>query len=202
MKSDLSLSEKVMKRCFDITFSLLGLIMTSWIIVLCYLTAAIETKSGGFFKQNRVGKNGAVFKVVKIKTMKPAESEKSTVTTSSDMRITKSGRIFRKWKLDELPQLWNVLKGEMSFVGPRPDVPGYADLLDGENRIILNIRPGITGPATLYYRNEEELLAEQNDPEYYNREVIYPHKVQLNKEYIYNYSLMKDLRYIIQTITT
>ncbi|RSL31858.1 sugar transferase [Salibacterium salarium] len=201
MKCDLSLLERSIKRSFDIFFSFVGLVLTSWVIILCFLVAAIETKSNGFFAQHRVGKNGFIFKVIKVKTMKQRKTENTTVTTSHDMRITKSGKVFRKWKLDELPQLWNVLKGDMSFVGPRPDVPGYADQLEGEDRIILNIRPGITGPATIHYKNEEELLAAQDNPEQYNAKVIYPHKVQINKEYITNYSFIKDLYYIMKTLT-
>jgi lipopolysaccharide/colanic/teichoic acid biosynthesis glycosyltransferase len=124
----------------------------------------------------------------------------STVTTANDKRITKSGRFFRRYKIDELPQLINVLKGDMSFVGPRPDVPGYADKLEGEDRIILTIKPGITGPATLKYKNEEEILAKVEDPVKYNNEVIWPDKVKINKEYIKNWSLKKDIEYILKTI--
>ena len=124
----------------------------------------------------------------------------TTVTTSYDARITGIGAILRRLKLDELPQLINVLTGTMSFVGPRPDVPGYADRLDGDDRVVLSVRPGITGPATLHFRNEEELLAGQEDPEWYNREVIYPAKVRMNRHYIENYSLREDLRLIWRTV--
>lgn len=124
----------------------------------------------------------------------------TTVTTDTDPRITRLGRFFRKTKLDELPQLIHVLLGQMSFVGPRPDVPGFADNLSGDDRIILSVRPGITGPATLKYRNEESILAGQDDPERYNDEVIFPDKVRLNKEYVENYSFRKDIKYIWQTI--
>ena len=111
------------------------------------------------------------------------------------------GRFFRKTKIDELPQLWNVLLGHMSFVGPRPDVPGYADKLTGVERAVLSLRPGITGPATLKYRDEEEILATQDDPEQYNREVIYPDKVQINLQYIREWSFLGDLRYILATVS-
>ena len=124
----------------------------------------------------------------------------SNVTTDRDPRITKIGRFFRKTKIDELPQLINVLKGDMSFVGPRPDVPGYADRLQGEDRIILSVKPGITGPATLKYKNEEEILAKVDNPEKYNDEVIWPDKVRINKEYIKNWSLKRDIIYILKTI--
>jgi lipopolysaccharide/colanic/teichoic acid biosynthesis glycosyltransferase len=123
----------------------------------------------------------------------------STVTVRGDKRITPLGAHLRCWKLDELPQFWNVLKGDMSVVGPRPDVPGYADKLTGDDRIILTIRPGVTGPATLKYRNEEEILAQQPDLKRYNNEVIFPDKVRINKEYVDNYSFMRDIRYIIKT---
>jgi lipopolysaccharide/colanic/teichoic acid biosynthesis glycosyltransferase len=124
----------------------------------------------------------------------------TTVTSARDPRITRLGRFFRRTKLDELPQLINVLLGQMSFVGPRPDVPGFADQLNGADRLILAIRPGITGPATLAFRDEEVLLAAQADPERYNREVIYPEKVRLNRIYIEQYNLRKDLTYLIQTV--
>ena len=122
------------------------------------------------------------------------------MTQIGDPRITRLGLFFRKTKIDELPQLWNVLIGQMSFVGPRPDVLGYADRLQGEDRIILSIRPGITGPAQLAYKNEEEVLANQNDPVKYNDEIIWPDKVRINREYIGNYSFFKDFYYIWKTI--
>lgn len=200
LKNNLSLYQRIIKRTFDLTFSILGLILTGWIIIIAFIIASVETKSNGFFIQKRVGKDGKIFNVIKIKTMKPVKGLNSTVTTSNDLRITKSGKFFRKTKIDELPQLINVLLGQMSFVGPRPDVPGYADKLVGEDRIILSVRPGITGPATIKYRNEEELLARVEDPEKYNKEVIYPDKVRINKEYVQNYSFWKDIVYIIKTI--
>jgi lipopolysaccharide/colanic/teichoic acid biosynthesis glycosyltransferase len=124
----------------------------------------------------------------------------TTVTSADDPRITSLGRFFRRYKLDELPQLINVFFGQMSLVGPRPDVPGFADQLEGDDRIMLNVRPGITGPATLRFRDEEELLLGVENAEQYNREVIFPEKVRLNREYIENYSLRDDLRYIFVTL--
>ena len=132
--------------------------------------------------------------------MKIVKGVETTVTSSNDARITTTGAFFRKTKIDELPQLWNVLVGEMSFVGPRPDVPGYADRLQGEDRIVLSIRPGITGPAQLAYKNEEEILANQDDAVKYNDEIIWPDKVRINREYIEDYSLVKDFYYIWKTI--
>jgi len=132
--------------------------------------------------------------------MRPVESLNSTVTRLGDPRITTLGAFFRRTKIDELPQLWNVLLGDMSFVGPRPDVPGFADALHGNERALLSIRPGITGPATLKYCNEEMLLAAQDDPEVFNREVIWPDKVLINLNYIRNWSLWIDIKYIIRTV--
>ena len=124
----------------------------------------------------------------------------TTVTISGDSRITVSGTFFRKWKIDELPQLVNILLGQMSFVGPRPDVPGYANKLQGDDRIVLSVRPGITGPAQLTYRNEEDILSDQIDVVRYNDEVIWPDKVKINKDYVKNYSFLKDIYYIWKTI--
>ena len=191
--------DRFVKRLFDIVFSFIGLFFTWPVILIAWLVASIETRSNGFFLQKRVGRNGKLFTIIKVKTMYP-NNKGNSVTTANDERITKSGRFFRKYKIDELPQLINVLKGDMSFVGPRPDVPGYADKLEEEDRIILSVRPGITGPATLKYRNEEEILAGVDDPKKYNDDVIWPDKVKINKEYIKNWSFKKDLEYIIKTI--
>ena len=132
--------------------------------------------------------------------MKPVTGIETVVTTTYDPRITLFGRFWRKTKLDELPQLINIVKGDMSFVGPRPDVPGFADKLSGDDLVVLSIRPGITGPATIKYRNEEDLLAAQNNPEKFNQEVIFPDKVKINKDYVENYHFFKDLYYIYKTI--
>lgn len=189
------------KRSFDIVVSFLGLTFSWWLIFIAWIIATFETRSNGFFIQKRVGKDGKIFNVIKIKTMKKVEGVDTTITSSNDVRITKSGKFFRDTKIDELPQLINVLIGDMSFVGPRPDVPGYADKLEGEDRIVLSIRPGITGPASLKYKNEEEILASQNDPKWYNDKIIWPDKVRINKEYIKNWSLKTDIEYIIKTVT-
>ena len=196
----LSVSQALIKRAFDFVVALFGLICTWWLIALAFLAASWDTRSNGFFIQQRVGKDGRLFRVVKVKTMRPDKVTTTTVTRSGDPRITPLGRFFRKTKIDELPQLWNVLLGEMSFVGPRPDVPGYADTLTGIERAVLSIRPGITGPATLKYRDEEDILAAQPDPERYNREVIYPDKVQVNLQYIRDWTFWGDIRYILQTV--
>ena len=189
------------KRIFDIVLSFVGLIFTIPIIFIAWIIASFETKSNGMFIQKRVGQNGKLFNVYKIKTMKQVDGVDTTITSANDVRITKSGKFFRDTKIDELPQLFNVLIGNMSFVGPRPDVEGYADKLQGEDRIILTIKPGITGPASLEYKNEEEILSKQEDPKWYNDNIIWPHKVKINKEYIKNWSLKKDIEYIIKTVT-
>jgi len=179
---------------------MVGLFLTWWVILLAYVAATIDTRKNGFFTQVRVGRYGRPFRTIKIRTMRDVAGVDTSVTTNTDPRITRLGAFFRKAKIDELPQLINVLLGQMSFVGPRPDVPGFADRLQGEERIVLSVRPGITGPATLKYRNEEEILAQQDDPERYNREVIYPDKVKINVEYVRSYSFWRDLRYIGRTV--
>lgn len=199
-KPGLSRTQAALKRGFDILASGGGLLFTFWLIIPSWLAATWDTGANGFFIQERVGRHGRRFKVIKLRTMRVDSSLTTTVTTAGDVRVTPLGRFFRRTKLDELPQLINVFKGDMSFVGPRPDVPGYADALVGEDRLVLAVRPGITGPATLKYRNEEELLAGAEDPERYNDEVIYPDKVRLNREYVQNWSFWGDLRYIWQTI--
>ena len=192
--------ERIVKRLFDIIFAVVGIVVTLPVMFIAWAVASVETRSNGLFVQKRIGQYGKPFYVWKIKTMKPVLGVKSAVTTSQDRRITKSGALFRKTKIDELPQLFNVLFGQMSFVGPRPDVPGFADLLEGEDRIILSLRPGITGPASLKYKDEEILLSKVQDPERYNKEVIWPDKVKINKAYIRNWSLSKDIGYLVKTV--
>lgn len=196
----LSRPDQVVKRAFDIALSLVGLILFGWLILLAAAAATVDTGRNGFFRQTRVGKDGRLFKVIKIRTMRALPSMQTTVTSADDPRITRLGRFLRRAKIDELPQLVNVLLGQMSFVGPRPDVPGFADRLSEDDRLILTVRPGITGPATLRFRNEEALLAAQPDPEVYNRTVIYPEKVRLNRQYVLHYSFRQDLALMWQTI--
>ncbi len=197
----MSANQLCIKRGFDIITSFVGLFLFSWLIIISFTLASIDTRMSGFFVQTRVGKNGQVFKVIKIRTMRNIASFHTTVTTVNDPRITSLGAFFRRTKIDELPQLINVLLGQMSIVGPRPDVSGYYDMLpDEDKKILLSVRPGITGPATLKYRAEEEILATVEDPETYNRKVIFPDKVRINREYIGNYSFINDLRYIWATL--
>lgn len=180
--------------------ALVGLIIfMPLMLVLAVLIAVKMPRAPVLFKQERVGRNGKLFTLVKFRTMTPTH-DGSTVSVAGEQRITPLGATLRKYKLDELPELWNVLCGDMSFVGPRPDVPGYADRLSGPDREILKLKPGITGPATLKYRNEEEILALQPDPVRYNNEVIYPDKVKINLSYLSNHSFTGDLKIIIDTL--
>jgi len=188
------------KRIFDLTIALLGLIILAVPMALIAILIRITSGSPILFTQERVGKGGQIFYVKKFRTMSVRSVEDSSITVAGDSRVTAVGSYLRRWKLDELPQLWNVLVGEMSLVGPRPDVPGYADKLQGDDRKLLLLRPGITGPATLAYRNEEEILAKVSDPVQYNNEIIYPDKVRINLEYMEKCSLMQDLKYILETM--
>lgn len=187
----------ILKNIFDYILALILLIFLVGLIVLLIIISSIDTNQFGVFTQKRVGKDGRFFNIYKIRTIKGVS--KSTITTDQH-QITKIGKILRDYKLDELPQLFNILKGEMSFVGPRPDVAGYADKLIGEDRIMLNVKPGITGPAQLKYRKEEEILSNVNDPIQYNDEILWPDKVKINVEYVKNWSFRQDLIYMFQTI--
>ena len=158
-------------------------------LIIALFIASWDTKSSGIFHQSRIGKNGIPFTLYKLRTLQP--------TTNS---ISAFGKFLRKYKLDELPQLINILTGDMTFVGPRPDVPGYADELKGEDRIILSVRPGLTGLASLKYRNEEYLLAKQSNPVAYNDTIIWPDKVRINKWYVENRSLWMDLKILFYTV--
>ena len=191
---------RLMKRSFDLISSFFGLLLLWPLLLIIAIIIKLTSEGEAIFRQERVGRYGKIFKLYKFRTMYRQEKSNSTVTILGDDRVTPCGTFLRRWKLDELPQLWNVLMGHMSFVGPRPDVPGYADQLKGADRIVLTMRPGITGPATLEYRNEEELLAMQPDPEQYNQEVIFPDKVRINRGYIENYRFTHDIKYILQTL--
>lgn len=189
-----------MKRLFDFVASLFGLIFLSPLLLIISLMIKLSSKGPILFRQKRVGKNGLIFTLVKFRSMTVVQHSNSTVSVKGDMRITNIGAFLRRFKLDELPELWNVLLGEMSLVGPRPDVPGYADKLEGEDRLILKLRPGITGPASLKYANEEEILAKVAHPEEYNKNVIFPDKVRINLDYYFRQNIWLDLRIIFATI--
>lgn len=188
------------KRTFDIIVAAIG-IFALWPLGLLIAVAVVLSSPGpALFFQKRIGRHGKIFNCIKFRTMYSGASKGGSITAASDIRITPLGKYLRKFKLDELPQLLNVMTGKMSFVGPRPDVPGYADKLEGEDRKILLLRPGITGPASIYFRNEEELLAGVQDPQAYNDKIIWPQKVRLNKEYLENWSFWKDIGFILITI--
>ena len=188
------------KLVFDRGASLFGLIFLFPVLLVIALLIRIKMSGGPIiFKQQRVGQYGRLFTMYKFRSMMVNHSG-SSISIQGESRITPLGAKLRKYKLDELPELWNVLIGDMSFVGPRPDVPGYADKLEGENRRVLLLKPGITGPASLKYRNEEELLAQQEDPQKYNDEVLFPNKVRINIEYLDHWSFWNDIKIIIYTI--
>ena len=189
-----------MKWIFDRTVSLIGLLLL-WPVLLVVAILIRWKMPGGpvIFRQRRVGQYGRLFTMYKFRSMTVAHSG-SSVSVAGESRITPLGATLRRYKLDELPELWNVLKGDMSFVGPRPDVPGYADQLQGRDRDILRLKPGITGPASLKYRDEEELLAQVDDPVRYNDEVIYPDKIRLNLYYLDHYSFVRDIQMILCTV--
>lgn len=188
------------KSFFDRCMSFIGLIILSPILLVVAILIRLKMPGGPVvFKQLRVGQYGKLFTMYKFRSMTVHHSG-SSVSVAGEARITPLGAKLRKYKLDELPELWNVLIGDMSFVGPRPDVPGYADRLEGGDRRMLQLKPGITGPASLKYRNEEELLAKQDDPQKYNDEVLYPDKVRINLDYLEHWSFWKDIKIIIYTV--
>lgn len=200
----------ILKFIFDRIVSLLGLIILSPVLLVVAILIRVKMPGGPvLFRQKRVGLNGKPFTLYKFRSMTNASVDSwSSVSVAGESRITPLGAKLRKYKLDELPELWNVLIGDMSFVGPRPDVPGYADALTGDDREVLGLRPGITGPASLKYRDEEELLAKvasegvdgYTDPVRYNDEVIFPDKVRLNRYYLHHYSFWTDLKMIFATV--
>ena len=179
----------LVKRIFDFFFSIIGLVFLSWLILIVLLRASIDTRSFGIFTQTRIGQNGKKFKIFKIKSM--LDGNKS---------ISKLGIFLRKSKLDELPQLFNIFLGHMSFVGPRPDIAGYYNNLKGEERLILKLKPGLTSEASLKYFDEEALLQQQKNPQEYNDTVIFPDKVKLNLHYYFHHSLLGDLKIIHKTL--
>lgn len=183
------------KRIFDLILVLVLLPLLILPILILILVASIDTNKYGVFSQLRVGQYGKLFKIYKIRTLKEERHQLGHL----DKSATTIGEFLRKAKLDELPQLYNVLIGDMSFVGPRPDLQGFADELKGDDRKILIVKPGITGPATLKYRDEERVLKQQKDPEHYNRTIIWVDKVKINKKYVENYSFYLDLTLILKS---
>jgi len=196
----LTFSQRFGKRAFDIVASAGGMVVLAPVILVGWCLAAYSTRANGFFIHHRVGRDAKMFPMFKLRTMKEVPGVTTCVTTDDDPRITRIGRLLRKTKVDELPQLANVFLGHMSLVGPRPDMPGFLDVLEGEDRVLLTLRPGVTGPASVAYRDEDEMLARVEDPEDYSDNVIWPEKVRINKEYIRNYSLLGDWKIIWKTI--
>jgi lipopolysaccharide/colanic/teichoic acid biosynthesis glycosyltransferase len=188
------------KRLIDFIMSFTALILLSPFLLFISILVKISSNGSILFVQERVGKNGILFKMIKFRTMYEDHNDNNTISVKGDSRITKLGYFLRKYKIDELPELINVLFGDMSFVGPRPDVKGYADKLKGDHRKILKLRPGITGPASIKFINEELLLSQQKNPKYYNDNVIYPEKVRINLDYFYNNSIWIDFKIIFATI--
>lgn len=213
----------MLKIVFDKVVSLVGLIVLSPLLLIVALLIKWKMPGPILFCQQRVGRYGRIFTVYKFRTMTvkaeaavaSRNSEATSIASQEQSRITPLGEKLRRYKLDELPELWNVLKGDMSFVGPRPDVPGYADQLQGEDREVLLLRPGITGPASLKYRDEEDILEAVDEAlqkgrgglpmgittvQEYNDNVIYPDKVRLNRYYLHHYSFIKDIQMIVCTV--
>lgn len=188
------------KYLFDRTMAFIGLLILWPVLLVVAILIKVKMPGGPvIFKQERVGRNGKLFTMYKFRSMTVGHGG-SSVSVAGESRITPLGAKLRHYKLDELPELWNVLIGDMSFVGPRPDVPGYADQLKGADRDVLKLRPGITGPASLKYRDEEDLLAGKEDPQKYNDEVIFPDKVRINLYYLHHYSFLKDIEMIFCTV--
>lgn len=190
----------ILKYIFDRTMAFIGLVILWPVLLVVAILIKVKMPGGPvIFRQKRVGRNGRLFTMYKFRSMTVGHGG-SSVSVAGESRITPLGAKLRHYKLDELPELWNVLIGDMSFVGPRPDVPGYADQLKGADREVLKLRPGITGPASLKYRDEEDLLAGKDNPQKYNDEVIFPDKVRINLYYLHHYSFLKDIEMIFCTV--
>ena len=190
-----------MKRLFDITASFFGIIILSPLLIFIGLWVGLSSKGGVFYKQIRVGRNNKDFKLYKFRSMRVNSDKQGLLTVGSkDSRITKAGYFIRKYKIDELPQLFNVLKGDMSFVGPRPEVRRYVDLYSKEQMKVLSVRPGITDPASIKYRNENDILSSASNPEEYYIQHIMPDKLKINIDYINTQTFIKDIKIIFQTI--
>ena len=190
----------IMIRFFDIIFSIMGLVILSPLFIVLYLLIRIESKGGGFYSQERIGKNGKPFKLYKFRSMRIGSDKKGLITIGEkDDRITKTGFILRKYKLDELPQLWNVFIGDMSLVGPRPEVKKYTDLYTEEQKQVLHVRPGITDWASIKYVDENKILGESKTPDEAYVNLIMPNKIKLNMVYIQNQTLGEYFKIIFTT---
>lgn len=189
-----------MKRIFDIFFSFSGLLLLSPLFLVLAVWISLDSRGGVFYRQLRVGRGNRDFRLIKFRSMRTDADKAGLITVGGhDPRITRSGYFIRKYKLDELPQLINVLKGDMSFVGPRPEVRKYVDMYTPEQLHVLDVRPGITDEASIRYRNENELLATADDPERFYIETVMPDKLRINLEYVQNHSLWGDIKLILRT---
>lgn len=190
-----------MIRFFDVFYSILGILFLFPLLILVYLIIVIESKGGGFYSQIRVGKDNVDFKLYKFRSMRIGSDNKSLITIGDrDSRMTKTGYFIRRFKLDELPQLFNVLIGDMSLVGPRPEVRKYVDLYSNEQKQVLKLRPGITDYASIEYANENEILGNANDPEKVYIDIIMPNKIRLNMLYIEKHNIKEYFKIIFLTL--
>jgi len=188
------------RRVLDVLVASLGLLVTSPVLLAAAVAVRLDSPGPAIFRQQRVGLDGSYFDILKFRTMRQdAENHGGQLTIGSDPRVTKVGEFLRAWKIDELPQLINVVRGEMALVGPRPEVPRYVDLYTPEQRLVLRARPGITDPASIQFRSESEFMARQDDPERYYREVLMPLKLQINLDYLARRSLVSDFGILVAT---
>lgn len=189
-----------MKRLFDLVLSICGILFLLPFFIIVSVLIKLDSPGGIIFKQTRVTKNGKEFKIFKFRTMRPDTEKQGQITIGADSRITSIGNFLRKTKLDELPQLFNIVMGDMSFVGPRPEVPKYVAMYNKNQKEILNVRAGITDYASIYFSNESEILGKQKEPEKFYIEKIMPYKIELNKKYIKEAGLITDIKIIFLTI--
>jgi lipopolysaccharide/colanic/teichoic acid biosynthesis glycosyltransferase len=187
------------RRVYDVAFSAAGLVVASPVMAAAAVAVALEDGRPVLFRQQRIGRDGRPFEMLKFRSMRAAQAG-TAITAGGDSRVTRSGRFLRKYKLDELPQLWNVLRGDMSLIGPRPEVPKFVDLSDPLWKTVLSVRPGITDLASLYYRHEEGLLAGAADPEAHYRRTILPSKLKIAAEGVKRQSLANDIRILVYTV--
>jgi len=191
----------MLKRAFDLFFSAIGVVIISPLLLICAVWVLMDSKGPVFYKQDRVGRNGLIFKLVKFRSMKMGSDRAGLLTVGGrDARITRSGYYLRKYKLDELPQLFNVIRGDMSLVGPRPEVPKYVAFYTPQQRMVLMVRPGITDWASLKYFNENEILGKSDNPEQVYIDEIMPTKLSINLEYLRSHSMFSDCKIIILTL--
>lgn len=189
-----------MKRLFDLVLAIIGILISIPLFIIISILIKLNSEGKIIFKQIRITKNGKKFKILKFRTMRENTEKQGQITIGEDNRITSIGKILRRTKLDELPQLFNILIGDMSFVGPRPEVPKYVELYSDEDREILSVRAGITDYASIYFSNESEILGKEQNPEQYYIEKIMPHKIKLNKKYLREIGFVVDIKIIILTI--